>query len=362
MPITVKVKGDLLDELDETLKLELLNNNDVVVRSATGTISNDDNNSKLSISDATADEPGTMKFTVTLAPASGREVKVNWATADGTATAPGDYTRRQRRTDLRARRDHEDDRRRRPGDTTNEENETLKVILSSPIGVPPANLVDGQGDGTIVDKNAPPSLSISDTTTREGVGANFTVTLAGTTLRTVTVRFNTADGTATGRLGLLRSCRLAHVRAGREDEDDHRHGARRRGRRVRRGVLRHPWRPVNATITKTRGVASIEASDQVSTPTTATPGTTPPTGTPPTPNATPKQLVPRMILGPRTVWSAQRAREDAGHLPEGLADRVRRHRRARARRQAAAEARQEDVHGQEGRQGLRVDQADARGL
>ena len=74
------------------MKLELLNNNDVVVRSATGTIRNDDNNSKLSINDATSDEPGTMKFTVTLAPASGREVKVNWATADGTATAGADYT------------------------------------------------------------------------------------------------------------------------------------------------------------------------------------------------------------------------------------------------------------------------------
>ena len=39
---------------------------DAVVRTATGTIQNDDNNSKLSISDATADEPGTMTFTVTL--------------------------------------------------------------------------------------------------------------------------------------------------------------------------------------------------------------------------------------------------------------------------------------------------------
>ncbi len=33
-----------------------------------------------------------MTFTVTLSPASGREVKVNWATADGTATAGSDYT------------------------------------------------------------------------------------------------------------------------------------------------------------------------------------------------------------------------------------------------------------------------------
>ena len=71
VPITIKVKGDLLDELDETLKLELLNNNDVVVRIATGTIRNDDDNSKMSISDASADEPGTMTFTVTLSQVSG---------------------------------------------------------------------------------------------------------------------------------------------------------------------------------------------------------------------------------------------------------------------------------------------------
>ena len=118
--------------------------------------------------------------------------------------------------------------------------------------------------------------------------------------------------------------------------------------------------PVNATITKARGVATIEASDRsLDPPTIVTPGTTPPTGTPQNqPNTTTKQLVPRMILGPRTVIGRrQRAREDAGHLPEGLADRVRRLRRASTRCQAAAEARQEDVLGQEGNQGLRVDQA-----
>ena len=47
-----------------------------------------------------------------------------------------------------------------------------------------------------MDKNAPPSLSISDPIAREGEGASFTVTLAGTTLRTVTVGFSTGDGTA----------------------------------------------------------------------------------------------------------------------------------------------------------------------
>ena len=34
----------------------------------------------------------TASFNVTLAPASGREVSVQYATADGTATAPADYS------------------------------------------------------------------------------------------------------------------------------------------------------------------------------------------------------------------------------------------------------------------------------
>ena len=80
-------EGRPLDEADETLKLELLNPRRRVVRTATGTILNDDNNSKLSISDASADEPGTMTFTVTLSEASARQVEVNWGTADGTAAA-----------------------------------------------------------------------------------------------------------------------------------------------------------------------------------------------------------------------------------------------------------------------------------
>ncbi len=57
--------------------------------------------------------------------------------------------------------------------------------------------------------------------------------------------------------------------------------------------------PVNATITKSRGVATIEASDQVST------SSTPPSQSPPRPtvkpNAAPKVLLPKMVLAPRTV-------------------------------------------------------------
>ena len=348
----IKVKGDTLDEPDESFKLELVNpTTGAIVRTATGTITNDDNNSKLSINDASSDEPGTMTFTVTLSPASAREVKVNWATADGTATAGSDYTGNSGQLTFAPGETSKTIDVSVIGDTTVEENETLKVLLSSPVGIPAANLIDAQGDGTIVDKNAPPTLSISDTLAREGQGANFTVTLAGTTLRTVTVNFNTVDSAAkagsdyaarTGTLSFAPGEKTKTITITVLDDT---------AAEPTEDFFVSIGDAVNAAITKNRGVGTIEASDQV-----AQPPTTDPT------HAANREAGrgaraaddPRPALG---LDRRERGREDARHLPEALADRLRRHRRAGARREAAAEARQEDIHGQEGREGLRVDQA-----
>ena len=240
-----------------------------------------------------------MTFTVTLSPASGREVKVNWATADGTATAGSDYTARQRAADLRSGRDGQDDRRRRPRRRGHRGERDAQGHALGPGRRPAVNVLDGEGAGTIVDKNAPPSLSISDTTRTEGGGATFTVTLAGTTLRTVTVSFNTTDGTAkagsdyAARTGTLtfapgeKSKTIAVI--------DH----RRHGGRARRGVLRRDRRrrqrddheEPRRGIDRGQRPSGHAADDRSDDPTTDKP----PVAKPAT------VLVPRMILGPRTV-------------------------------------------------------------
>jgi large repetitive protein len=297
VPITIKVKGDLLDELDETFKVELLTTGttEEKVAEGMGTIKNDDNNSKLSISDATGDEPGTMEFTVTLAPVSGREVKVSWASADGTATAPSDYGSGSGLLTFAPGETTKTIDVAVAGDAINEENETLKVVLTDPTGVPPNNVTDAEGAGTIVDKNAPPTLSISDTTAREGEGATFTVTLAGTTLRTVTVRFSTADGSATA--GSDYSARTGSLTFAPGEK------SKSIAVTVVDDALSEPLETfavvlddaVNAAITKSRGSATIEASDRADAPVTPTPPTNRPTAKPTA------VLVPRMILGPRLV-------------------------------------------------------------
>ena len=59
---------------------------------ATATINGDDALPQLSIAGATVDEGDTAQFVVTLTPASGKQVTVSYATADGTAKASEDYT------------------------------------------------------------------------------------------------------------------------------------------------------------------------------------------------------------------------------------------------------------------------------
>ena len=95
--VTVLVNGDLLDEANETYFLNLANaaNATIADGQGLGTITNDDGPPSLSVNDVTVTEgdSGTTSatFTVTLAPASGQNVSVDYSTADGTATAPADY-------------------------------------------------------------------------------------------------------------------------------------------------------------------------------------------------------------------------------------------------------------------------------
>ncbi len=85
------------------------------------------------------------------------------------------------------------------GETTFEPNETFFVNLTNPTG---ATITDGQGQGTIVNDDAAPTLAINDVTQNEGnIGPTlfiFTVTKSGSTAGTATVDYATDDGTADG--------------------------------------------------------------------------------------------------------------------------------------------------------------------
>ena len=74
--------------------ITLSNASNATISDATGTLDivDDDATPSLSINDRTVDEGNVNhQFTVTLSAASGRDVTVDYATSDGTATAGSDY-------------------------------------------------------------------------------------------------------------------------------------------------------------------------------------------------------------------------------------------------------------------------------
>ncbi len=156
----------------------------------------------LSINNASISEghSGTkiLTFTVTLAnPPAVDTVTVNFATANGTATAGSDYVAITTQTltfapgtttqtiDVTIN-----------GDTVGEANETFFVNLS---GATNASIADNQGQGTITNDDLP-AMSINDASITEGARGKkqlrFTVSLSSPATQAVSVLYATANGTA----------------------------------------------------------------------------------------------------------------------------------------------------------------------
>src|SRR5262249_42834555 len=98
--VTVFVNGDTLDESDEIFVVELANpTGGAVINADYGEADvaiTDDDTSSISINDVSVTEgnSGTAAatFTVSLSTPADHTITVDFATANGTAAAPGDYT------------------------------------------------------------------------------------------------------------------------------------------------------------------------------------------------------------------------------------------------------------------------------
>ena len=204
--IEVTVHDDTTDEPDEQVTLTLSNaRNAVLVGGATtltavGVIEDDDEPPRVGIGDSSASEgapQGELRFTVTLARASGRVVTVRYATGNVTAAAGSDYTAvdgtltfapgvRQHTVAVPV-----------ANDALDEDSEQFTVTLSAAVN---ATLDPGarSATGTITDDDDAPGLSIDDATAGEDAGhLQFPVTLDNSSGKTVTVAYSTSDGTAT---------------------------------------------------------------------------------------------------------------------------------------------------------------------
>jgi probable HAF family extracellular repeat protein len=150
--ISVTVNGDTRNETNEVFLVGLTNPVNVTVADgiAVGKIVNDDPLPSLRVNDVSVVEgnSGTraMTFSIKLSTASGRNVTVNYATANGSAAAPGDYTSRSGTVQFAPGQTVKTVPVTIKGDTVKEANETLKFNLSTAVN---ATIADPQGIGTI---------------------------------------------------------------------------------------------------------------------------------------------------------------------------------------------------------------------
>src|SRR5207249_2321673 len=191
-------------EDDETIQVALSSPTNATLGATathTYTILDDDPLPSLSINNVTVSEgnSGTTNanFIVTLSAASGKTVTVNYATADGTATAPSDYVAIPTTTLT-----FNPGQTAKPitvpvnGDMVDENDETFAVNLSNSTN---ATLSTATGTGTIIDDDSPPTvtLTLSGSPMAEAGGvATVTATLGWPSAQTVTVNL-AFSGTAT---------------------------------------------------------------------------------------------------------------------------------------------------------------------
>lgn len=202
--ISVLVNGDQLDEDNETFFVDLYGPSNATLLKAqgVGTITDDDLPPNISVKDLTVVEgnAGTTsaEFSLSLSAPSGKPVTVSASTSDGSAVGGSDYVSIGSTT------------RSFPigsttitlpvtiiGDLSDEDNETFNLNLSSPAN---ASILDGLGVATITNDDLPPTITIGDASVPEGDAgtsdATFAVTLSVASGKTVTVNYQTIDGTA----------------------------------------------------------------------------------------------------------------------------------------------------------------------
>ncbi len=201
--IFVPIIGDMLDErADETFTVKLSGATAAVIGddTATGTILNDDANPGLTIDDLTIAEGDTgtsmATFTVHLAKPSTEAITVNYATMDGTAMAGSDYDAKMGTLTFAPGELTKTISVTIHGDTLAEPDETFTVELSDASAN--STLAKASGIGTIQDAR---TISIDNVTKSEGQSGTtvftFTVSLDANAEQEITVKFATADGTAT---------------------------------------------------------------------------------------------------------------------------------------------------------------------
>ena len=200
-PIDVQTLEDALDEFDEIFAIgfEYVEGADLFGSDAYAVMEiwDDDPEPTLTIADDTAAEvDGSLGFVVTLSAVSGKPIAVDYASSDGTATAPGDYGSATGTLTLAAGQTEATISVAIVHDSVIEPDETMTVTLSNAVNV---GVSGGSATGTIENSGGVPTASVADVSGVEDAVGNlvFAVTLDTAGVADLTVDYTTSDGTAT---------------------------------------------------------------------------------------------------------------------------------------------------------------------
>lgn len=206
--VSVQVHGDGATEATEAFGVRLSSPSGAVIDDADGTVTIVDDDAtepglvpELRIGDVSVPEGGSggtpATVTVVLDRTVDEPVTVRWATEDGTAAAPGDYTAGGDVLTFAPGETSEQITVPVAGDRTPEPDETFAVRLSDATN---ATIADGSAAVTIVadDEAGQVAVSVDDVTVAEDAGqAEVAVRLSAASTEPVSVRVTTVDGGAT---------------------------------------------------------------------------------------------------------------------------------------------------------------------
>jgi hypothetical protein len=164
--VSVSVQGDLIPEIDEDFFLRLSNPTNATIAKFEGRaiiLDNDTPLPTLSVDPISFTEGNDgitfANFVVTLSESSSRQITVNFATANGTATAGSDYTATNGTLTFVPGVTSRSISIPILGDTIYEGNETFTLRLSNPVN---ATIANSQATATILNDDPLPSSDISN--------------------------------------------------------------------------------------------------------------------------------------------------------------------------------------------------------
>ena len=207
--LTIPITDDGVVESSETVNITLSNpTGGVVIGSPNPAVLTIDDNDAIAatisindVSQAEGNSGSQMTFQVTLSAASNQTISVNYATSDGTATAPADYTAVSTQAlNFSPGQTQQQIVVNINGDVDVESNESFFVNLSNPAG---ASISDSQGVGTLTNDDGAVSAgtlqfsSLAYLINETAATATITVTRASGTSGAVTVNYGTSNGSAT---------------------------------------------------------------------------------------------------------------------------------------------------------------------